>query len=46
MSFVCSAQTDADCVGEGLFNAAYEDDAGEPVCVMCAVSLGLTDRDI
>lgn len=43
MAFTCSAQVDDDCVGSGLFNAAYEDDEGQPICVMCAVTLDLTD---
>ncbi|WP_158547242.1 MULTISPECIES: hypothetical protein [unclassified Haloferax] len=46
MAFTCSAQVDADCVGDGLWNAAYESDDGQPVCVMCALELGLTDRDV
>ena len=42
MAYTCSAQVAEDCVGEGLFNAAYETDDG-PVCVMCAIELGLSD---
>lgn len=46
MPFTCSAHVTEDCVGEGLFNAAYEDDDGNPVCVMCAIELGLNDSDV
>ncbi|MFC7202875.1 hypothetical protein ACFQJC_05060 [Haloferax namakaokahaiae] len=44
MTFTCTEQVHDDCVIEGMFNAAYGSD-DEPVCVMCAIELGINDHD-
>lgn len=43
MSWECHAREADDCVIEDLYDPTYTDGEGNPLCVYCAVTLGLLD---